>query len=130
MPIIEMAGLALLILSLVAGVFFFSLSTITLVTRRVSRWWRACFLVCSLALGGWMVFYTWLLLVGGGVMVFRSNLLLFLFLIFAVLVSAILRFASPERYIAILVVVVSLVVFHVVAPVLTFREAISLIRQK
>jgi hypothetical protein len=102
LPITEIVGVALLILSFVAGVFFLLLSTITLVTRHISYWWKPCFLVCSLALGGWIVFYTVLLRLGGGVMVFRGNLLLFLFLIFAVLVSAILRFASPHRYIAML----------------------------
>ena len=128
MPIIEITGLALLILSIVAGVFFFSLSTITLVTRRVSRWWKTCFLVCCLALGGQMVFYTWLLRFGGGVMIFGGNVLIFFFLIFAVLVSAILRFASPQRYIAILILAVSLIVFHIATPV--FSDAISLIHQK
>jgi hypothetical protein len=121
-------GVLLVILSLLAVLFFLSLSTIALVTRRISHYWNVCFLLNSLALGSWMIFYAAQLRFGDGVMIFRNNFLLFWLLVFTVLVSATLRFTSPQRYMAILILVISLVVFHVAVPI--FLHAIRLIRQR
>lgn len=82
----------------------------------------------SLALGGWMIFYAAQLRLGDGVMIYRNNFLLFWLLVLTVFVSAILRFASPQRYMAILILALSLVVFHVAVP--GFLNAIRLIRQR
>ena len=125
---ILLTGILLIILSLLAALFFLSLSTIALVTRRISNWWNAWFLLSTLALGGWMIFYAAQLRLGGGVIIYRNNVLLFWFLVFAVLVSATLRFASPQRYMAILILAISLVIFHVAVPV--FLNAFWLIRQR
>jgi hypothetical protein len=123
-----LAGVLLIFLSFLAVLSFASVSTISLVTRHISHYWNVCFLLCSLALGGWMIFYAGQLRLGGGVMIFRNNVLLFWLLIITVLVSAILRFASPQKYIAILVLALSLVVFHVAVP--GFLNAIWLIRKR
>jgi len=123
-----LAGILLILLSFVAVLSFAAVSTISLVTRHISQYWNVCFLLCSLALGGWMIFYAGQLRLGGGVMVFRSNALLFFLLIITVLVSAILRFASPQRYVAILVLALSLVLFYLAVP--GFPSWIRLIRKK
>ena len=125
---ILLTGIILISLSLLAALSFLSLSTIALVTRRISNWWNACFLLSTVALGGWMIFYAAQLRLGGGVVIYRNNVLLFWFLIFAVLVSATLRFASPQRYMAILILAISLVIFHVAVP--GFLNAFGLIRQR
>lgn len=124
-----LAGVLLVVLSLLAVLSFVSLSTITLVTRRVSHYWSVCFLLCSVALGGWMIFYAAQLRLGGGVMIFRNNLLLFWFLVFTVLVSAILGFASPRRYIAILLLTLGLGAFQVAVPGF-LQGTIWIIRQR
>jgi hypothetical protein len=125
---ILLTGVLLIFLSLIAVLFFLSLSTIALATRRISHWWNMCFLLNSLALGGWMIFYAAQLRLGGEVVILRNNLMLFWFLVLTVLVSAILRFASPQRYMAILILAVSLVVFHITVP--GFLYAFRLIHQR
>jgi hypothetical protein len=126
---VKLVAVVLLVtLSLLAVVAFASLSAISLVTRRISHYWNACFLLCSFALGGWMIFYAGLMRLGGGVMFFRNNVLLFWFLVLTVLVSAVLRFAGPHRYIAIFVLALGLVVFHVAVP--GFLNSIWLVRQR
>jgi hypothetical protein len=122
------AGVLLVTLSLLAVLAFLSLSTISLVTRRISHYWNVCFWICSFALGGWMTFYAGQLRLGGGAMFFRNNVLLFWFLTLTVLISAVLRFAGPQRIIAIFVLALSLAVFHVAVP--GFLNAIWLIRQR
>jgi hypothetical protein len=122
------SGLLLVILSLLAVLLFLSLSIISLTTQRIPRYWNLCFLLNALALGGWMIFYSVQLRFGGGVMIYRNNFLFFWLLVFTVLVSTILRFASPQRYMAILILALSLVMFHVAVP--GFLNAIRLIRQR
>jgi len=111
-----LAEALLVILSLVAVLSFVSLSSITLVTRRVSCYWIACFLSSSLALSGWMIFYAARSRLRGGVTVVPNILLLFWFLVLAVLVSAILSFSSRHRFIVILVLALSLAVFLMDVP--------------
>ena len=49
-------------------------------------------------------------------MIFLNDPLIFWFLVLAVFVSTSLRFASPQRYIAILVWALSLAAFHIAVP--------------
>jgi hypothetical protein len=102
--------------SIIALLTFFSVSIASIVTRHISRHWNVCFLLCSCALGGWMVYYAGSLRLGGEVMFYRNNLILFYVLTLSVLISAIARFSSPKRYIAIAVLLVSLVAFNVAVP--------------
>jgi hypothetical protein len=67
-------------------------------------------------LGGWMIFYSALLRLSGGVTIFRNNILLIWFLIFAVFVSALARFAGTQRYAAVLVIGLALITFHIAVP--------------
>jgi hypothetical protein len=108
----------LVILSLVAALSFVSLSVGSLLTQSLSRYWNGCFLVCAIALAGWMILYTCQLRLGGGVMIFRNNLLLFWFLVVAVVVSMSMRFASPQRYLAFLVFILILAAFHIAVPIM------------
>ena len=79
--------------------------------------WNACFLLCSFALGGWMILYLGQLRLG--VVVFRNNVFLLFSLVLAVRISQFARFAGPQRYIAVLVLALSLVAFHIAVPGLT-----------
>jgi hypothetical protein len=113
-------GVCLIVLTFSALIFFVSISTVSVLTWHISRYWNACFLLCSFALGGWMILYSAQLRFGGGVFIHRNNLLLLWFLIFAVLISALARFGSPQRYIAVLVFFgLSLAAFHAAVPGLT-----------
>jgi hypothetical protein len=124
-----LAAVLLMIVSLVAGLFFVGLLIQLAVTKRITTYWNACFLLCAVALGSWMLFYTGLLWLGGGVMFFPNNLLLFWFLACAVLVSAALRFANPERYVAMAIVLLSLAAFEVAGPSF-LRFTILLLRHR
>lgn len=108
------SGVILVLLSLLAVLCFASVSIISVVTRRVSHYWNLCFVLCSFALGSWMISYAASLRLAGGMMVFRSNLLLLWVLILTVLVSAIVRFSGTQRYIAVLFVILSLVAYNIV----------------
>ena len=66
-----------------------------------------------------MLLYTGQLRIGGGVMFYRNNVLLLLSLILAVLISAIVRFAGSQKYIAILVLALALAAFHIAVPGIT-----------
>src|SRR5580704_15402844 len=103
-----LVSIILVILSLLGALYFLAISTLSLLTRSVSHYWNGCFLLCSIALGGWMILYSAQLRLGGGVMIFRNNLLLVWFLIFAVLISLSARFVGQQRYIAVLVLALSL----------------------
>ena len=118
----------LLILSFVAILYFVCLSVISFVTPRFAHAWNVSFLLCSTALGGWMVFYAGLLRIGGGLMYFRRNVVLFWILIFTVLASATVRFSGPQRYFAIFGLALSLIGFHVAVP--RFLSAIWRIHRK
>jgi hypothetical protein len=63
-----------------------------------------------------MIFYTLRLRLGGSLFVMRNNVVLLWSLIFAVMISSVLRFASPQRFIAILLLGVSLAAFHIAVP--------------
>jgi hypothetical protein len=63
-----------------------------------------------------MIFYSALLRLGGGVTIFRNNILLIWFLIFAAFVSALARFAGTHRYAAVLVIGLALITFHIAVP--------------
>jgi hypothetical protein len=56
---------------------------------------------------------------GGRSCYFRNNVLLLLSLILAVLISEVARFAGPQRYVAVLMLALSLVAFHIAEPGLT-----------
>ena len=119
-----------IILSLIAALYFVSISVASLLTKSIYHYWNVCFLLCSTALAGWMILYAGLLRLGGGVMIFLNNLLILWFLVFAVFVSTALRFPSPQRYIAILVLALSLAAFHIVVPgLLNPRRLVRLIRR-
>jgi hypothetical protein len=62
-----------------------------------------------------MLFYIGMLRIGGGVVVFRNNVLLLLSLILAVLVSAVVTFPGYQKCLAVLILVVALAVFHIAA---------------
>jgi hypothetical protein len=111
-----LAGLLLVLLSLIAGLFFVGLVIVSGLTKRISHYWNPCFVLCSIALGGWMIFYAAQLRFGGGVMILLNNVLLFWFLVCTVVVSATLRFASPQRYVAIAVLTLSLLLFEIAVP--------------
>jgi len=96
--------------------YFVAISSVSLFTWRISHYWRGCFLLCSIALDGWMIFYSALLRLGGGVTIFRNNILLIWFLIFAAFVSALARFAGTHRYAAVLVIGLALITFHIAVP--------------
>jgi hypothetical protein len=118
--ITALAGITLVMLSFLGLVYFVSISTFSLLTGSLSHYWRGCFLVCSIALGGWIILYSaQLRLGGGGVMISLNNLLLVWFLILAVLISIITRFVGHQRYIAVLVLALSLVAFHIAVPGMT-----------
>jgi hypothetical protein len=114
-----LVSIILVILSLLGALYFLAISTLSLLTRSVSHYWNGCFLLCSIALGGWMILYSAQLRLGGGVMIFRNNLLLVWFLIFAVLISITARFVGQQRYIAVLVLALSLAAFHIAVPGMT-----------
>lgn len=111
-----LASAMLKILSLIAALYFVSISVTSLLVKSSSHYWNGCFLLCSTALAGWMILYAGLLRIGGGVMIFLNDLLIFWFFVFAVFASTILRFPSPQRYIAILVWALSLAAFHIAVP--------------
>ena len=109
-----LAFVLLVAVSLIAALYFVSLSAAFLLSPGVPHSWNWCFSVSSTALAGWMMLYGCQLRLGsGGVMVFLNNLLLFWFLVFAVFVTATLGFAGRQRYIALLFWVVSLAAFHI-----------------
>jgi hypothetical protein len=113
---LEVSFFGLAILSLLGLLVFASLSIISLVTRRIVRYWRVCFLLCSVALGGWMILYAGELRLGNGIMYFPANVVLLWLLVFAVLISAILGFGSFQRYVAVGVLALSLIAFHFAVP--------------
>jgi hypothetical protein len=117
--ITALAGITLVSLSFLGLVYFVSISTFSLLTGSLSHYWRGCFLVCSIALGGWIILYSAQLRLGGGVMISLNNLLLVWSLILAVLISIITRFVGQQRYIAVLVLALSLVAFHIAVPGMT-----------
>ena len=66
-----------------------------------------------------MLWYTGQLRIGGAVVFYCSNFLLFYSLILAVLISAVVSFGGHQRYFAILVLVLALVAFHIAVPGMT-----------
>jgi hypothetical protein len=111
------AGVVLVILSLAAILFFVFASVASILTRNASHYWTSTFVLSSIALGGWIVFYGAKVLVGGGVMIYRSNLVLFWFLTLGVLISASLAFQGPRRYIALSIWIASLVAANALVPI-------------
>lgn len=112
-------GASLRIISLVALLVFITLSAVSLATWTVPHFWNLCFLLCAVSLGGWMLLYTGHLRIGGGVFLYRKNVLLLFSLILAVLVSTLVRFAGHQRYVAILALGLALAAFHVAVPGIT-----------
>jgi hypothetical protein len=110
-------GASLTILSFLALLFFITLSAVSLVIWRVPHFWNLCFLLCAVSLGGWMLLYEGQLRIGGGVMLFFNNLLLFFVLVLATLFSIVVRFAGHDKYIALLVLGLALVAFHIATPI-------------
>src|SRR5580765_7607875 len=112
-------GASLTILSFLSLLVFITLSAVSLVTWRVPHFWNLCFLLCAVSLGGWMLLYTGQLRIGGGVFFRRNNVLLLISLILAVLISAVVRFAGHQKYVAILALSLALAAFHIAVPVIT-----------
>jgi hypothetical protein len=78
-----------------------------------------------------VILYSAQLRLGGGVMIFRNNLLLVWFLIFAVLISITEKFVGQQRYIAVLVLALSLAAFHIAVPGMTSpRTMIRLLKNR
>jgi hypothetical protein len=113
------AKVSLTTLSFVALLVFMAQSTVSLAAWRVPPFWNLCFLLCAASLGGWMLLYSGLLRIGGAVLYRRNNVLLLYSLILAVLISAFVRFAGHQRYIAILVLGLALAAFHIAVPGMT-----------
>jgi hypothetical protein len=97
---------------LCALLLFTAQAVVSLASSRVPNFWNLCFFLCAFSLGG-RPLYTGLLRIGGGVFYRLNDMLLLYSLIFAVLVSALVRFAGHQRYIAILVLGLALAAFHV-----------------
>jgi hypothetical protein len=106
-------GFSLIVVSISALTVFVTLSAVSLVTWSVPHFWNACFLLCSVSLGGWMLLYTGQLRIGGGVSLLRNNVLLLFSLVFAVIISAIVRFPGHQRYTALLTLALALAAFHI-----------------
>jgi hypothetical protein len=115
-------GASLTILSFLSLLVFITLSAVSLVTWRVPHFWNLCFLLCVVSLVGWMLLYTGQLRIGGGVFFRRNNVLLLISLILAVLISAVVRFAGHQKYVAILALSLALAAFHIAVPVITSRS--------
>jgi hypothetical protein len=106
-------GASLIVVSLLSLAIFVALSAFSLVSWSVPYFWSACFLLCSVALSGWMLFYTGQLRIFGSVVLLRNNVLLLVSLIFAVFISAIVRFHGYQKYFAVLILALVLTVFHI-----------------
>jgi len=109
-------GASLIVLSLLALAVFLSLSVVSVATRSVPHFWSLCFFLCAISLAGWMLLYTGLLRLGGGVTYGRNNILLLYSLIVAVLSSTILSFSGHKKYFAILVLGLALAAFNIAVP--------------
>src|ERR1700733_14911152 len=88
-------GLALLSYS--ALLVCASLSALSLVTTRFSRYWIICFILCAGATAGWMIFCAALFVRWGGIMVFRPNIIMFWLLAAGTLLSAFFAFKYPHK---------------------------------
>jgi hypothetical protein len=66
-----------------------------------------------------MLWYTGQLRISAAVVHYCNNFLLLYSLILAVLISAVVRFAGHQRYIAILALGLALVAFHIAVPGMT-----------
>ncbi|HEY6943790.1 MAG TPA: hypothetical protein VI431_01520 [Candidatus Acidoferrum sp.] len=66
-----------------------------------------------------MLLYSGQLRIGGGIMLYRNNVLLLLALILTVLISALVRFPGHQKYFAILVLGLALAAFHIAVPGVT-----------
>jgi hypothetical protein len=120
-------GTGLTMLSFLALLFFVTLSVVSLVIWSVPHFWNLCFLLSAVSLGGWMLWYTGQLRIGGGVMVYHKNVLLVLSLILAVLISAIVRFPGSQKYVAILVLTLVLAAFHIAVPGITSPKTLFIL---
>jgi hypothetical protein len=118
----------LVLLSLLACLSFLSISTFSLLIGSLSHYWNGCFLLCSTALVGWMILYAGRARLGGGVMIFLNNLMLFWFLALAVLISALARFSGPQRYVAVLVWCLTLAAFYIAVPIIGPSTLIRLLK--
>jgi hypothetical protein len=118
----------LVTLSLLACLSFVSISTFSLLTGRLSHYWNVCFLLCSTALAGWMILYAGQARLGGGVMIFLNNLMLFWFLVLAVLISALAKFSGPQRYVAVLILGLTLAAFYIAVPIIGPSTLIRLLK--
>lgn len=113
-------GASLILLTVFALAVFVSLSLVSLLTWSAPHiLWNVCFLLCAVSLGGWMLFYTGQLRIGGVLMLFRSNILLLYSLILAVLISAIVRFPGRQKYVALVALGLALAGFNFAVPYVT-----------
>lgn len=98
--ILVVLGGALVLLSYSALLGCAFLSVLSPMTNRFSRYWTTCFILSAAATVGWMGYYAVWFIRGEGVMIFRSNLLMFWLLVLATLLSAFVGFKYPHKYIA------------------------------
>ena len=122
-----LVGVALAVSSLVAVLAFVLVSVHSIVIRHISRYWNIPFLLGSGSLAGWFVCYALLRRFGGGVMLYRGNVVILVCLAVATFVSIIFRFASPQRYYAIAGLILGLLAFNMIAPLFF---ALRLLRPK
>jgi hypothetical protein len=102
--VVVAGGLVLLSYSALLGCA--SLSLLSLITNRFSRYWTICFIFCAAATAGWMTFCAVLFIRRGGVAIYRSNTIMFWLLALATLLSAFVGFKYPHKYVATSAVVV------------------------
>src|SRR5713101_5090398 len=72
-----------------------SLLVLSALGKASAKYWAICFWCCLAALLGWIVPHSVRLFWGGGVMVFRNNLVAFWLIVLATFVSAFFAFESP-----------------------------------
>jgi hypothetical protein len=96
--VVAAGGLVLLSYSAILGCA--SLTLLSMITNRFSRYWTICFISCAAATAGWMTFYAVLMIRREGLMIYRSNVIMFWLLALATLLSAFVGLEYPHKYVA------------------------------
>ena len=126
--ILVVLGGALVLLSYSALLGCAFLSVLSLMTDRFSRYWMTCFMLSAAATVGWMGYYAVWFVRGEGVMIFRSNLVMFWLLALATLLCAFVGFKHPHKYIATSAVAVIVAAYSYTFPILV--RGISILWRK
>jgi len=121
LPLIEkffVGTLAALLFSSVAAILaFVSVSFLRILRRHFSRYWLMCFYLSSISLSGWMVLSVGTRLHIGVVFITEAHMLIFWLVALTALLSALLAFARPHRYMVVSVLAVCLVAFTYFFPI-------------